>query len=770
MQVYILHNTEKHVFGTAYDKRKSLSLVGAKGERVAFQAIVADKCKNVTVKAESELSTEIFFEKYLPLKVASGPNAVKAESLVPDPLVDEKRATKFGDNSSERGELLIWCFADIPCDAEKTHYTVKLTVTADEGQDTVGASISVMDFCMPSASGNVTSFLTRDDMINADSDDERLRKNDELIELGLKYGCSPTRIVPIGVLDFDKIIARMKKHTQDKRCTAYSVPYKVKRETDPVTGKDLECLDVAYLKELFLEMAKVSTDECDLFAKANVYVGFTDEPVPENFFRVRRVYREIHDIKREVAKEHDFSDKRGVEYSLLTMDNIVTVFDKEPIYGEVDTWCPTFWAYHKPEYIYEEKKLRGLGKKNWWYGCVAPWTPIPNLHIDSPMKDSRFESWLRYKFDIKGMLYWATNLTKKYADGKYTPCDLFEEPMLFSGANGDGLLFYTETQYGEPLPGLRLMSMYLGFQEYEYFTLLDKAAKGALGVYGKAFDTRKMLKPVFDRLAAGVMLVYPFDTEYLRLQVGQRVELAKRNVFVDSEVYSDGCNVTVYSPSGDISVNGKKGKRTVCGNGFGQTFSFVGSDMLEIEILLSGGNTKKLLIAERRVPLAITKVESNSGKVSVCSVGEKIFVHADEFVNEEEPRLFIPLKKPATGARTVELDIETLSGDAFILNTVLVDEAGNKYHAGYAVAEEKAVRRLSVSVTEVTQNRLNCVDDVEPIKFKERNRLACESFRFDRIVGVEILLANNIKLLDENRERRKSSYDFMIIDGFVNLV
>lgn len=769
MNAYILHSTEKHILGETYEKRKSLFLTGAKGERVAFQAIVADKCTNVSVKAESELQTEVFFEKYLHVTVASGPQALPADKFIPDPLVDEKRAHEFGDDCSERGELLIWCFADIPCETDRSEYSVTLKFSAEEGTDEVTANISVMDFRMPVSSSNVTSFLVRDDMIRAENSDELLRKYDELIELGLKYGCSPTRITPWGVKDFDKIIARMKKYTSDSRCTAYSVPYSTKYETDPLTGKNTECLDTAYLKALFIEMAKESTDECDLFSKANIYVGFIDEPVPENFFRVRRVYREVHDIKREIAKEYDFSDKRGVEYSLLTMDNIVTVFNKEPIYGEVDTWSPTYWAYHKPEYIYEENKLRGLGKKNWWYGCVAPWTPIPNLHTDSPMRDSRYESWLRYKFDVKGMLYWATNLTKKYADGKYSPCDILQETLLYPQGNGDGLLFYTDTKYGAPLPSLRLASMFLGFQEYEYFTLLDRAVKNAASIYGRAFDTRKMLKPVFDRLSAGVMFVYPFDPEYLRSEVGRRVELAQRNIFIDSDVRSDGCTVCVYSQDGNVSVDGGKGKKTACGNGFCQEFSFEGNDKLEIE-LSSGVDVKKLLIAEKRVPFSIEKALTASDKIALEFVGGDLVVHADEFVNEEEPRLFIPLESTAAGVRTVETEVETFYGDAFIINAVLVDEAGQKYHAGYDVAKEHSLHRISVSVTEVTQNRLNCVDDVVPLQCKERNRIARENFRFDKIVGVEILLNNNIKLLDENRERKKSSYDFSIKDGFVTLV
>ncbi|MFQ9737400.1 MAG: hypothetical protein ACLR06_06595 [Christensenellaceae bacterium] len=106
--------------------------------------------------------------------------------------------------------------------------------------------------------------------------------------------------------------------------------------------------------------------------KANFYITFIDEPAPERFHSVRRVYREIHDLKREVAKSVDFTGRRGVENSLLTLDNIVTVFNKEPIYGEVDTWCPTYWGYFKPEYVYEEKSSAGWEKR---IGGTGAWRP-----------------------------------------------------------------------------------------------------------------------------------------------------------------------------------------------------------------------------------------------------------------------------------------------------------------------------------------------------------------------------------------------------------
>ena len=762
MQAFILPNTEKHVLGAAFDERKEISLVGARGERIAFQVFVT-KAHNVHVHADYD--TEVFSELYIPVTVPSGPCPQPEHEkpvYVPDPILEFDRAVEAGENN---GELLLWCFVDISRDETRRTFDVTLTVSADEGRDEVTAHVTVFDFELPKENRNVTAFVTRGDMIDAKDEAERLKKFDALVDFGLQYGCSPSNIVPEGVFDLPTVLERIEKYARDPRCASFSLPYRTTKEIDPVSEKEIECLDTVYLCELYTAMANASTNECNLFRKANMYVGFIDEPTPENFFRVRRVYREIHDLKREIAKSCDFSHKREVEAALLTMDNIVTVFNKEPIYGEVDTWCPTYWAYHKPEYVYEEKKLRGLGKKNWWYGCCAPWTPFPNLHTDSPMGDSRFESWLRYKFDVKGNLYWATNLTQKHSDGKYFDCDILNEAMLFPSANGDGLLFYTDTKYGAPMPSLRLFSMYLGLQEYEYFVSADDAARCAIPFYGKAFDMRAMFKPVFDRMAVGTTLVRKFDAEYLRAQIGKRVELAEKNIFVECDAHGTHSIVRVYSPKG-VKINGRKGEESVCGRGVCSVFYFDGSDMLEADISVG---EEKLLLAEKRTPISVEKAVSQSEKVSVCALCDKTVVHVEPFVNEEKIALYVPVVKDGAVPRTVELDIETLSGDAFILNTVLIDCNGNRYHAGYAVAEENRRQRISIGVTDVAQNRLNSIEDVEIIKRKEENGKISENFRFDRIVGVEILLQNNIKLLDDNRERRLSQYDFAVYDGYLTV-
>ena len=339
MQAFILPNTEKHVLGAAFDERKEISLVGARGERIAFQVFVT-KAHNVHVHADYD--TEVFSELYIPVTVPSGPCPQPEHEkpvYVPDPILEFERAVEAGENN---GELLLWCFVDISRDETRRTFDVTLTVSADEGRDEVTAHVTVFDFELPKENRNVTAFVTRGDMIDAKDEAERLKKFDALVDFGLQYGCSPSNIVPEGVFDLPTVLERIEKYARDPRCASFSLPYRTTKEIDPVSEKEIECLDTAYLCELYTAMANASTNECNLFRKANMYVGFIDEPTPENFFRVRRVYREIHDLKREIAKSCDFSHKREVEAALLTMDNIVTVFNKEPIYGEVDTWCPTY--------------------------------------------------------------------------------------------------------------------------------------------------------------------------------------------------------------------------------------------------------------------------------------------------------------------------------------------------------------------------------------------------------------------------------------------
>lgn len=92
----------------------------------------------------------------------------------------------------------------------------------------------------------------------------------------------------------------------------------------------------------------------------------------------------------------------------------------------------------------------------------------------------------------------------------------------------------------------------------------------------------------------------------------------------------------------------------------------------------------------------------------------------------------------------------------------MIDSEGKRYCAGYGVAEENRKSKISVAVCRLTQNRLNSEADALPCEHAEENAAVSARFGFGRLSGIELMLGNNVKLLDDNRERRRSEYSFLI--------
>ena len=770
MNLSIISSTVKHIQGEPVYIKKNLKMVGAKGERIAFQVVLLGEYHNVSVSVVSEYHTEIFWEKYVTIDNPS--SGLNRKGKYPDIMLDLTTAEQFGENSSETEDGILWCFVDIPEELNEKQFQIKLNVKADEGEDYVIAEVEVFDFCLPKENHNRTLFLIRSDMIKGNTTSEIEGKYYLLSDELLKYRLSPGRPIPEFVNDTDKIVEQIKKLVHDDRCAAYAIPYTYYRE-DTIYEKGQPCLDIEMLKRLLILLIEQSSDEDNLLNKACFYIGFIDEPEPKNFHRVIRVCREIYDLKRELVRIIDFSSKRDVERSLLTMDNIVTSFIKEPLYGAVDTWCPTYWAYYKPEYVYEENKIRGVGRKNWWYGCISPWTPFPNLHTDSQMKDHRLEGWLRYKYNIGGNLYWAVNLTKKYDSEKhsYIDCDILNEAMLFPGACGDGILFYTETKYNKILPSLRVFSMFLGLEEYEYFWLLDNAAKDKYFYYKKTLDMRKSLSGIFDRVSQGTFLLGDFDLEELRRELGELVILAQNGIFVFSRHEDSNYILEIYSPyDAKIDCCGAtllSQKRS--GKGKIRCYSFTAECERYAEIHATVG-TKELkanyFLGRKRVQVPFAKVKVYNG-VKLIGRGKKRNVYLSPFVEEEEPKIVLSTCIPeGNQIDRVYCNVQSFSDEAFILGVNLIDAKGNRYKVGYDVVKENSMNEISIAVSELMQNELNKY----PIYDVDLNRRKSMGFLFNEVHELELVFSNNVKLLDDNRERKSLEYRFYIDSISISLI
>ena len=198
--------------------------------------------------------------------------------------------------------------------------------------------------------------------------------------------------------------------------------------------------------------------------------------------------------------------------------------DSVNISSEIDIWAPLMnfvdspagTACGYPAWATGNRRSRDYdslvaeGKGLWWYqscmseGCassIQPGHPAgrapgcrpsdtctggahenvtwPSYMIDAPATYNRVMSWMSYKYNIQGELYWGAN----YADYKYSasPFDSSWEHQWFAGGNGDGSLTYPGRpdhiggSSTVPIASLRLKQIRDGLEDLEYMYLLQDA-------------------------------------------------------------------------------------------------------------------------------------------------------------------------------------------------------------------------------------------------------------------------------------------------------
>lgn len=174
--------------------------------------------------------------------------------------------------------------------------------------------------------------------------------------------------------------------------------------------------------------------------------------------------------------------------------SLVTQPLRSDLYGSVDIWCPVInWIEDKPERRVTEqspplsdyrRRFENRAEALWWYqscmshGCGPEasrdpyFTGWPSYVVDAPAAAHRIMSWLSFRYNVKGELYYHT--TFAYSEG-----DPWKSLYYFSG-NGDGTLFYpgrSERIGGTnpiPIESIRLKMIREGLEDYEYLVLLSR--------------------------------------------------------------------------------------------------------------------------------------------------------------------------------------------------------------------------------------------------------------------------------------------------------
>ena len=153
--------------------------------------------------------------------------------------------------------------------------------------------------------------------------------------------------------------------------------------------------------------------------------------------------------------------------------------DNEPseLVGDVDIWCP-ITARWNPDFYHQRQ---AAGEEVWWYVCCGPHPPHATFFIDEDAIDHRLLFWQTWQQKVQGVLFWQTT----WWDGNCKPGGTKEQlnPAKWVQAshkvfkvNGDGHLLYPGRDLA-PLSSLRLAVIRDGVEDYDYFRLLEEAAR-----------------------------------------------------------------------------------------------------------------------------------------------------------------------------------------------------------------------------------------------------------------------------------------------------
>ena len=231
----------------------------------------------------------------------------------------------------------------------------------------------------------------------------------------------------------------------------------------------------------------------------------------------------------------------------------------------IATLCPQINLFDSQANVsklldYSDRNTKG---NLWTYTCSSPVNPYPTLHIDDFALGNRVSGWMYKKYKINGFLYWAVDLYQSLGvfGSLDTIVDPYEDSERAGKVPGDGYLVYPGRYYGSdyPFPTNRLVSYRDGVEDYILLTKYEEAVNKYATKYNISIDFDEMVSDLYDSLFAGAKYIQDD-----KLVHDAREELAKRIIAINNDdhmlikktVQDDGTDLTIYTTSSKITVNG----------------------------------------------------------------------------------------------------------------------------------------------------------------------------------------------------------------------
>jgi hypothetical protein len=611
---------------TAKNEYEGAQIIVTPKRDVTFTAVLSGDLKSQSGARIFAENVEIFAMHYIEVTEPTTDGfgtGFYPDALVPMQSYVDARHNTIAKNQNQGIYLLVKTNANTPAGI----YTGSVKLVLGNDITDIPVRVTVWDFTLPEQTHTRSAFLIwtapMPDMLIAGEADSSIEMYKTYYEYLLDHRISAAYLPTYAYESADEFVKVARAYAARPDVTCYSLYGQP--ELDLETGGYI--LDAGQMEGLLRALIEGSTSELDLLKKAYIYFPTVDEPRSSNDFkRVKKTNDIIDHLKTKLAAEYDISGKfkecPELRQSLANFRHVVTSMYTEDNDGSVDTFCPTIDHYDNPLYRYDIARTQA-DVQSWWYTCVTPVNPYPSYHVDDRLESSRIISWMQKKYKVDGNLYWSVNIYKKYSD-VYSYRDIWNDPLAFSGANGDGYLLYPGADYGVygPIGTVRLESIRDGLEDYEYLWLLARELDRVSEEYGIEIDFNEYLANLFDGLFTGTVPVA--DSAFLqaaRREVAGLIAAAKNGVILHIKGINAAENlatVELYTKAVDgVTLNDTSLKNAVkCGSGYKYTAAIALTDGVNYAALSAGGIDLKRVISGKISAVSYADANGNLSGVT----------------------------------------------------------------------------------------------------------------------------------------------------------
>lgn len=536
----------------------------------------------------------------------------------PDAILPIANAVEYGENKVKAGEnQSLYITFNTPVDQVAGTYTGNIVVTVDGNAHTVPVSLRVRNVTVSEETHQVSMFINTWQFWLGEYDSTQAML-DKYAKKLYDYRVAPTSLVMDSAGELADAVYYAEKAYElaaDKRVSTICIP--LGKRADGIPKNQF----VNYLTELAKKCFETGVD---LLSKCYVYA--IDEPGHNSAWEKCKNFDTTFKSQKQVALDNlraakstyleQYADltEEYFEQILTSIEGVRHVTTNRYVAAHddyIDIWCPTFKDYETDA---------ALGKYDgqtelWWYGALNPKSPYPNYHLDDDMLAPRMLGWLQAIYNIKGNIYWGTNVYGEY-NGSYQYRDeYYTDAGHYYAVNGDGYLFYPGKKYGVdgPLASLRLESIRDGYEEYELlYALIEKYAQVSeqIGVDFSALDT---IKNMAGSLYVGTQITA--DTKSFAQ--------AREQILNLSEFSESGICFTSYKDNGEGIISYEVfvpdgAELTVTGASKGAERVVAGGKIVTYTVSLQDANAPSAVVFSTQIEGQTVSVERElAGKVTV---------------------------------------------------------------------------------------------------------------------------------------------------------